>query len=486
MNILFVSPEVFPFARAGGLGDVSHYLPSALADRGHHLWVVTPKYRQTEEAGHALTLHDQPIPVPLSWQEKSAQLFTTTLDNGIEALFVGCDELYDREGLYGNEYGDYEDNAERFIFFCRAVMEITRKLDLRPDVIHCHDWPTGLIPVYVKTLYKDMFGPTQPATVFTFHNLGSQGTFWHYAFAMTGLGWELFTPEGLEYHGQLNMTKAGLVSADLVTTVSRRYAQEVLTPEYAFGLEGVLRTRQAKTCSVLNGVDYSVWNPAIDPEITANYTVDALEGKRFCRADLVRTFGLEDDGQPIIAVISRLLDRKGFDLINAGMNRLLEMPMKMVFMGRGEDKYHILLNDLASTYPGRIGVKIAYDKNLAHRIMAGADIFLMPSRYEPCGLEQLYGLKYGTVPVVRATGGLDDTVVDVIANPEAGTGFKFSDYRPDALQAALTAAVELFHNKPLWQEIVARGMHTDFSWAKSAAEYEAIYLSALKEIEPQP
>ena len=484
MKILFVSPEVFPFARAGGLGDVSHYLPSALADRGHQLWVVTPKYRKTEDAGYPLTLHDHTINVPLSWQEKNAQLYTSTLDNGIKALFVGCDELYNREGLYGNEFGDYEDNAERFIFFCRAVMETIRELDLRPDVIHCHDWSTGLVPVYAKTLYRDVFGPTQPATVFTFHNLGSQGTFWHYAFAMTGLGWELFTPEGLEYHGQLNMTKAGLVTADLVTTVSRRYAQEVLTSEYAFGLEGVLRARQSKTYSVLNGVDYSVWNPAIDPEITANYTAEALEGKKFCRADLVRTFGLEDDDRPIIAVISRLLDRKGFDLINAGINRLLEMPMKMVFMGMGEDKYHGLLNDLSSAYPGRVGVKIAYDKNLAHRIMAGADIFLMPSRYEPCGLEQLYGLTYGTVPVVRATGGLDDTIVDVMTNPEDGTGFKFRDYNPEALHTALIAAVELFHNQSVWREIVVRGMGSDFSWAKSAAKYEEIYLKALKEIEP--
>ena len=484
MKILFVSPEVFPFARAGGLGDVSHYLPNALANRGHDVMVVTPKYRKTEDAGILLTPHDQAIHVPFSWQEKSAQIFEAKLSNRVQALFVGCDELYNREGLYGNEFGDYEDNAERFIFFCRAVMEIMREMEIRPDIIHCHDWATGLIPVYVKTLYKDMFGSSQPATVFTFHNLGSQGTFWHYAFAMTGLGWEMFTPEGLEYHGQLNMTKAGLVSADLVTTVSRRYAREVLTPEYAFGLEGVLRAKQAKTYSVLNGVDYKVWNPALDPEITANYTVDTLDGKKFCRADLVRTFGLEDDGQPIVAVISRLLDRKGFDLINAGINHLLDMPMKMVFMGRGEDKYHLLLNDLSSAHPGRIGVKIDYDKNLAHRIMAGADIFLMPSRYEPCGLEQLYGLKYGTVPVVRATGGLDDTVIDVITNPQEGTGFKFSDYHPEAMVSALTAAVELYHNQPVWREIVIRGMGSDFSWAKSAAQYEEIYLRALKEIEP--
>ncbi|MEW5723663.1 MAG: glycogen/starch synthase, partial [Thermodesulfobacteriota bacterium] len=393
---------------------------------------------------------------------------------------VGCDDLYNRNGLYGNEYGDYEDNAERFIFFCRAVMEIACALDLEPDLVHCHDWPSGLVPLYVKTLYKDRPNLAGAATLFTFHNLGSQGIFWHYDFAMTGLGWEHFTPEGVEFHGRLNLTKAGLVGADLISTVSSQYAREVLTPEFAFGLEGVIAARKKDVYAVLNGVDYSVWDPASDRDIAANYSVESLELKARCREDLSGAFGLDQDGRPIVAVISRLLDRKGFDLISAAMPRLLALDTKMVFMGLGEDKYHVLLGDLARANPGRVGVMVTYDKAMAHRIMAGADIFLMPSRYEPCGLEQLYGLKYGTVPVVRATGGLEDTIIDVNQHPEQGTGFKFRDYTPDALAQTLAAAVDLYQDKEAWPLLMRRGMAQNYSWTKAAAEYETLYQKALE------
>ena len=299
---------------------------------------------------------------------------------------------------------------------------------------------------------------------------------------MTGLGWELFTPESLEFHGQLNMTKAGLIFADLISTVSRKYAEEVLSPAYAFGLEGVMKMRRPETFSVLNGVDYKVWDPSIDPVLAANYSFESLGLKKRCREDLAGIFGLQLDESPIVAVISRLLDRKGFDIISASMDRLLEMNVKMVFMGMGEDKYHVLLEDLASANPGRVGVKIAYEKALAHRIIAGADIFLMPSRYEPCGLEQLYGLKYGTVPLVRATGGLDDTVIDVIGDPEGGTGFQFSNYSPEALLEAMAAAVRLFKDKATWEGLMKRGMSQDYSWARAAAEYEEIYNLAVEKV----
>ena len=480
MNILFVTPEVTPFARAGGLGDVSHYLPRALADRGHRLWVITPKYRQVESAGCDPRPKGPPIQVPLSLREKTAQVLSLETDGGIEIIFLGCDELYNRAGLYGNEYGDYEDNAERFIFFSRAVLECVKALDLAPDVIHCHDWPSGLVPIYTRTLYKDLPQLARAATLFTFHNLGSQGIFWHYDYAMTGLGWELFTPEGLEFHGQLNMTKAGLIGADLVSTVSRKYAQEVLTSEYAFGLEGVLQTRRNDLRAVLNGVDYTVWDPARDPDIAANYTPDKLEGKALCRQDLARAFSLDQDDSPIVAVVSRMLDRKGFDLLSAAMERLLNLDMKMIFMGNGEDRYHAFFNELARSRSGRIGLKVTYDRALSHQIIAGADVFLMPSRYEPCGLEQLYALKYGTVPVVRATGGLDDTVDDGAEHPETGTGFKFDDYTPDALHAALAAAVERFKDREAWRRMMLRGMALDFSWSRAAEEYEALYRQALE------
>jgi starch synthase len=299
---------------------------------------------------------------------------------------------------------------------------------------------------------------------------------------MTGLGWELFTPEGLEFHGQLNMMKAGLVWADVISTVSRKYASEALTPEYAFGLEGVLKVRKDDTYAVLNGVDYDVWDPSADQDIKAGYSPGDLSGKKECRRDLAQAFKLNDDDHPIVAVISRLLDRKGFDILSAGISDILALDLKMVFMGMGEDKYHSLLNDLARDYPGRVGIKVAYDKALAHRIMAGADMFLMPSRYEPCGLEQLYALKFATVPVVRATGGLDDTVIDVTKHPDKGTGFKFGDYTPQALLQTIETALLSFNDKSAWEDIMRRGMSCDFSWSRAATEYEKIYLAAKKKI----
>ena len=480
MNVLFISPEVFPFARAGGLGDVSYYLPRALVDRGHRLWVITPKYRHAEEAGYELTEREESVRVSLPGGEKIGRIFSVVTEKDVEIFFIGCDDLYNREGLYGNEFGDYEDNAERFIFFNRAAMEVVKAFGLRPDVIHCHDWPSGMIPVYTKTLYKTLPGAGAAATLFTFHNLGSQGIFWHYDYAMTGLDWEYFTPEGLEFHGQLNMTKAGLVAADLINTVSRKYALEVLTPEFAFGLEGVLAARKKDTYAVLNGVDYTVWDPETDPLLAASYSAETLLLKEKCRDELAQSFNLAQDDRPILAVISRLLDRKGFDLIKAGLDQILDLPLKMVIMGMGEDKYHVLLHDLAASHPNRVGVNIAYDKDMAHRLIAGADIFLMPSRYEPCGLEQLYALKYGTVPVVRATGGLDDTVVDVGLDPNQGTGFKFEDYTPQALIDALAAAVKMFSDKPAWQAMMRRGMACDFSWSRAAEEYEDLYRKAVQ------
>ena len=482
MNILFITPEVLPFARAGGLGDVSHYLPRALRQLGHRLWIITPKYRATDQVPHEINRRPGAIKVPLSWRERTAEIHTTKVEKDIEVIFVECDDLFNRAGLYGNEFGDYEDNAERFIFFSRAALEVIKELDIKPDIIHCHEWPTGLVPVYAKTLYRDLPNLDRAATVFTFHNLGSQGLFWHYDFTMTGLGWELFTPEGLEFHGQLNMMKAGLVWADVISTVSRKYASEALTPEYAFGLEGVLQVRKDDTFAVLNGVDYEVWDPATDQDIAANYFPDNLAAKKKCRNDLAQAFTLNEDEHPIVAVISRLLDRKGFDILSAGINDILSLDLKLVFMGMGEDKYHSLLHDLSRDHPGRVGIKVAYDKALAHRIMAGADMFLMPSRYEPCGLEQLYALKYGTVPVVRATGGLDDTVIDVTIHKDKGTGFKFTDYTPHALLRTLETALASFNDKSAWEGIMRRGMSCDFSWSRAATEYEKIYIAARKKI----
>ena len=482
MDILTVTPEFIPFSRVGGLADVTYHLARSLSERGHRVRIVTPKYRWTELAGYPLTPISDEIIIPLSRQEKSAKFYSARIESGIEVMFVACDEFFSRAGIYGNEYGDYEDNGDRFIFFSRAVLELIRHLSLAPDIIHCHEWQTGLVPAYAKTLYKDLETLSDTAILFTFHNLGTQGIFLHYDFSSTGLDWELFTPEYIESEGKLNLAKAGLIFADFISTVSQKYASEVLTSEFGFGLEEVLKKRRKDTFSILNGVDYQVWDPASDKYIAANFSPNNLRPKAQCREELARLFKLPLDDRPITAIISRLVDRKGLDIITAAMDRLATLDMKLVILGSGDDKYHIVLDGLAKAYPDRLGLKLTYERSLAHKVMAGADIFLMPSRYEPCGLEQLYGLKYGTVPVVRSTGGLEDTIIDFFQDPEAGTGFKFSDYSPNALFEVMRQVVALFKDQAAWKGLMLRGMDQDYSWAKATRKYEELYRRAIEKV----
>jgi starch synthase len=482
MEILMVTPEVIPFSRAGGLADVSCHLALSLAARGHRVRIITPRYRQVLTAGQEITPLPFAADIPMSVNTRKAVYSTAKIELGTEVVFVGCDALFDRDHIYGSEFGDYEDNAERYIFFSRAVMEYLRLQGLSPSVIHCHDWPTGLVPVYLKTLYRSVEPLAKTATLFTFHNLGAQGIFSHYDYHQTGLSWEYFTPKSLEFHGRMNLAKSGLVFSDVVSTVSRKYAREVLTPEYGFGLEGVLRERIDDTYSVLNGVNYRVWDPSRDTNLAAAYSPVDLGPKARCREDLAAAFSLARDGAPIVAVVSRLVDRKGIALILEAMNRLLALNLKFVFLGTGEDKYHVRLTDLARAYPDRIGLRLDYEHALAHRIVAGADMFLIPSKYEPCGLEQLYSMKYGTVPVVRATGGLDDTVIDHAQDPARSTGFKFEPYTADALCGAMGRAVSVFQDKEAWTGLMLRGMSQDFSWSRVAVEYEKLYELALGKI----
>jgi starch synthase len=315
--------------------------------------------------------------------------------------------------------------------------------------------------------------------VFTYHNLANQGTFPYYDFAMTGLDWNLFNFRGLEFHGQLNLTKAGLLGADVITTVSHKYARETLGQEFGHGLEGVLKERQGHLRSVLNGVDYGLWDPDRDRFIPTNYRPEDLAGKKNCRDNLVALFGLNPGPDPIVVMVSRLLSRKGFDLVARAMPALLAMPLRLVFMGAGEDQYISFLRETVRQNPGRVGLKLAYDPALTHQIMAGADIFLAPSRFEPCGLEQMYAMKYGAVPVVRATGGLDDTVQDELEKPGQGTGYKFQHYTPEDLVGALGKAIEVFRQDEKWRALMLRGMRADFSWDLSAVSYAAIYEQAL-------
>ena len=480
MQIIFVTPEAMPFSRAGGLADVSFYLPRSLAGLGHQVTVVSPKHRGAE----ALKLEELPswrAEIDLSLSRREARFYQFEVGPGHDAVLVGCDDLFDRPGVYGNEFGDYDDNAERFVFFSRAALLAAGRL-ARPErevVVHCHDWTAGLVPMGLKIWRGSYPNLARSGTVFTYHNLANQGLFLHYDFALTGLDWNLFTSDGLEFHGRLNLTKAGLLGADLITTVSRQYALETLTPILGLGLEGVLKTLQDRIIAVPNGVDYVQWDPAADARLVAGYSRDDLAGKEKCRLDLAEIFGFTDSRRPMISMVCRLLPRKGLDILVKALDRLMEMPVNLALMGLGETRYQDYLAEAAERYPGRLSYKRAYDQGLLHNIMAGSDIFIMPSRFEPGGLEQLYALRYGAVPVVRGTGGLDDTVVDVAANPRTGTGYKFHEYSAEAFLAALAAAVRDYGDKELWAGLIRRGMEVNYSWDIAASLYEAVYSRAL-------
>jgi len=480
VKIVFVSPEVAPFSKVGGLADVARFLPAALAARGHDVQVVTPHYLNPGTEALNVTRLPETFEVPVSWKRHQTEILSNDNDNGVRTLLINCAELFAREGVYGNAFGDYEDNAERFIYFSRAAVELCLALGLSPEVIHVNDWPCGLIPVYLKTLYQDQAPLRDTASVFTVHNMASQGLFWHFDMPLTGLGWDLFHSEALEFFGKINLLKAGLVFADKVTTVSPTYAQEILTPELGYGLEGIIQNRQADLSAVLNGVDYHIWDPGGDSHLACAYTAANLAGKEQCRERLARTFKLDRRAGPMtVAYITRLVERKGLDIFQEALDDLLALPVNLVVMGHGPDKYQAWLFEEARRHPGRLGVQIPYQESLAHQIIAGSDVLLMPSRFEPCGLEQLYALRYGTVPIVRDTGGLKDTVTDVDAEPDRGTGFVFDEYSAPALARALNRAWQFFQNRSRWEQVMKNGMARNYSWDVAAEKYEQVYQAAL-------
>lgn len=481
MQIIFITPEAVPFSRVGGLGDVSFHLPRSLARRGHQVTVIVPKHRGSDKM-ELLEIPQWRTEIDMSLSRREARFYQGNTGDVHQAVLVGCDDLFDRSGLYGNEFGDYDDNAERFIFFSRAALRAAGHLaDAQEEVlVHCHDWPTGLVPTCLRHSGGAYPNLSKAGTVFTYHNLANQGLFLHYDFAMTGLDWGLFTHDGLEFYGKMNLTKAGLLAADLITTVSRKYAQESLTPAIGMGLEGVLRIRQQDIVPVQNGVDYSQWDPETDHYIAANYSAGNLSGKLECRRHLASLFGFDNPDLPTVSMVCRLLSRKGLDILVKSLDRMMRMPVNLAFMGLGEIHYQDFLQEAAVRWQGRLGYKRANDLVMTHHILSGSDIFIMPSRFEPCGLEQLYALRYGAVPVVRGTGGLDDTVIDNISQPEEGTGYKFVDYTPEAFLEVLTRAVDDFSRKDGWNKIIRRGMAQNFSWDMVAARYESeVYRVAL-------
>ncbi len=475
MKILFAASEVFPFAKTGGLADVAGSLPVVLHELGHDVRVVMPKYRCVAPAGPDLVDTGARIPVRIGDAIAVGALFEGRLAGRVPVYFVRYDPYFDRDGLYGTAEGDYPDNASRFIFFSRAILDTMQGLDFWPDVLHLNDWQCALAALYLKT-YTGVGRYEQVASLLTIHNLGYQGLFWHYDMPLTGLGWEYFTPEGIEFYGKINFLKAGLISADLLSTVSRKYAREIQTEPFGFGLDGVLRKRAHDLFGVLNGVDYAQWNPADDPHLPERYGPEDLAGKAACKRELLKRFGLAQRmGRPLIGCVSRLTAQKGFDLIAAVGPALAQMNVGLVVLGDGDEKIRNELTTLAHRYPRHVGIRIAYDDSLAHLIEAGADFFLMPSRYEPCGLNQMYSLRYGTIPIVRGTGGLDDTIVSFNRHTGTGNGFKFFTYSPQRLLRAVRRALSIYDDRPRFTRLVHNAMSCDFSWMRSAQEYEKLY-----------
>ncbi len=487
MKILFASPEAVPFVKTGGLADVSGALPKALAEMGHEVFLILPKYRGIEDRRFHLTKTGTHLKVPISQRMETAEIYSGKPSPNLQVFFLRQDAYYDRDYLYGTSSGDFEDNAERFTFFSREIIETILALELKPDIIHCNDWQTGLTPVYLKTLYRYDSSLAQAASVFTIHNIAYQGLFGHYDLHLTNLGWELFTPQGLEFYGKLNFLKGGITFADAVTTVSGKYMEEIQTSEFGAGLDGVLQDRRKDLYGILNGVDYEEWSPTQDSFIKAHYKVGDLAGKKICKADLQQAFHLPvREDVPVLGMISRLIEQKGFDLMAAIMEDLVKMEIQFVLLGTGDEKYHLLFENLAQKHPDRLGIKIGFDNALAHKIEAGADMFLMPSRFEPCGLNQIYSLKYGTVPIVRATGGLDDTIQDFSPLKEEGNGFKFTSYSAAELLAAIERALQIYRSKPTWEKLMVRGMTADFSWHQSARAYLDVYQRTLTQKNRSP
>jgi len=479
MKVLIAASEVAPFAKTGGLADVAGSLPRALAALGHDVRVILPRYRCIRPDQFGLrTIASFTVPLA-SWKERGDVLEGALGDN-VTAYFINKDVYFDRPELYRTIRGDYPDNAERFIFFSRAVPEVCRVLDYRPDVIHCNDWQTGLTPLYLRTFYRDNATLGGARTVFTIHNLGYQGIFWHWDMRLTGLGWDVFTPDGIEYWGNLNLLKAGLVYADALTTVSPTYSREIQTPEEGHGLDGVLRKRSHDLYGIVNGIDVSDWNPASDPLIAAPYSASRPAGKGACTAALRGELGLPAAAVPVIGMVTRLADQKGLDILVDALPRILSLGCQFVVLGNGEERYHRVLQEMTGRYGEQMRVILRYDDGLAHRMYAGSNIFLMPSRYEPCGLGQMHALRYGSVPVVRRTGGLADTVIDFNGHPGKGTGFLFDEYSPVALADSVHKAVKVFHTAAAWKKLVRNGMQQDFSWKHSAQEYVKVYKKVLE------
>lgn len=475
MKILIATSEAVPFVKTGGLADVTGALFKEYLNMGEEACMALPLYRTIRER---FDLKDTGIllRILLGSRPVEAKVFS----HG-DVFFIECAEFFDRPELYGTPEGDYPDNAARFVFFSRAVAELCMALNIRPDVIHCNDWQTGLVPIYLKTIYNDEFF-SRTVSVMTIHNIGYQGNFDVTDYHLTGLNWGLFNPDWLEFYGRFNFLKAGLTASDIITTVSPAYAGEILTPEYGYGLDGVLRKRSGDLYGILNGIDVNEWDPSNDRDIPVRYGMEAIDGKLKCKKELIRECSMELEGgdYPLAAFVGRLSEQKGVDILIDSIDPIVSSGVGVIILGKGDERYYPLIMDAAKKHKGRVFSSIGYDEAFARRIYAGSDIFLMPSRYEPCGLSQMIAMRYGTIPVARRTGGLADTIIDYDPLRKSGTGFLFDGYSASAFTECLKRAFCAYADKRQWKRLIKDAMAGDFSWNNSAAKYIGLYGKALK------
>jgi starch synthase len=476
MHIVFAASECVPYVKTGGVAEVVGALPKELVRQGHQVTVYVPLYRQVQKHLKDRKVAIRSLTIPFSYYNRFVTVINGGISEGVQFYFIDCPELFDREFIYETASGDYADNAERFGLFCRAVLDSTKQLGV-PDVFHIHGWPAGVLAILLRTVYY--FDPVlkNVACLLTIHNSDRQGWFPRETVENLLLPWDVYTPDRAEFYGTFDFLKGGIVYSDAINTVSRKYAQEIQTAEFGNGLDGVLRARAQDLHGILNGVDYQIWDPATDSKIAAHYSPDRLEGKVACRRDLLHAYGVSNvsDDTPVLGMVSRLATQKGLDLLAQAFDQLVQENMFLVMLGTGEPYYENLLRSWKERFPGKVAVAITYDETLAHKVEAGSDMILMPSRSEPCGLNQIYGMKYGTVPVVRATGGLDDTVQEWSADAETGTGFRFYDYKPEDFLHALRSAFGVFADKKQWRTLMRNGMARDYSWTKPAKEYIQLY-----------
>jgi len=466
-----------PFCKTGGLADVIGSLPVVLARMGNEVHVMLPGYSRIDRKKYNFTDNPSHLQIPMGPVTKPMS-FSSASWEGVTVHLIENEEYFDRSGIYGDAQGDYFDNGPRFVFFCRGALEAVKLLGIKPDIIHAHDWQTGLILPYLKTLYAQEFLFRDAASLFTIHNLGYQGNFPPWVFSLTGIPDEEFRWTKMEFYGNVSFLKSGIVYADAVSTVSETYAREIITEQLGFGMQGALAQRKNVLFGILNGIDQDEWNPATDRSIPASYSPDDLSGKKICRTALLKEFGISvGENIPVFGMVSRLDSQKGFDILEEGMDKIAAMAVCLVILGTGTSEHMEALAKIAARYPKQVRIMMKFDPLTAKLVYAGSDAFLMPSRYEPCGLAQIIALRYGTLPVVHATGGLADTVEDMDSDPDNGNGFSFEIYSSDALAGSIERAVKAFSEpgRARWQRAVQRAMNKDYSWKISAEKYIKLY-----------